>query len=197
VKLRDDATITCERIQKAFGNDSLLRAHIFWWQKDSVNGRETVEDEPRSVRSSTSIDFVRAFIRQDRCFTIRMTAVELNIVTCRPILGNARNTRTQQYGIARSAFYVVRAMPILRQWNAKHIPGVTIPKNLMWTRVRRSLPYPCECRRRLKGNPVAGVITGTPCSWGHINTDTRPSRLRESRIWDSKIWSRVPTRTQG
>jgi hypothetical protein len=31
--------------------------------------------------------------------------------------------RTQQYGIAWSVFYVVRAMPIARQRVAKHVPA--------------------------------------------------------------------------
>jgi hypothetical protein len=46
-----------EKIKKAFDNDSPSRAQIFLWHKDFVNGRETVEGEPRSghlasVRSS-------------------------------------------------------------------------------------------------------------------------------------------------
>jgi hypothetical protein len=36
---------------------------------------------------------------------------------------------------------------------------------------------PASCRRRRKGNPVSGSITGPPCSWGDINTGTWPSRL--------------------
>jgi hypothetical protein len=49
-----------------------------------VNGRETVEDEPRSgrpasVRTSTDVDRMRAFIRQDRHLTTRMIADELHI----------------------------------------------------------------------------------------------------------------------
>jgi hypothetical protein len=49
-----------------------------------VNGRETVEDELRcgrlaSMRTSTNVDRVGAFIRQDRRLTIRMIADELNI----------------------------------------------------------------------------------------------------------------------
>jgi hypothetical protein len=46
VKLEDSATDTYEKIQKAFGNDSLSRAQVFRWHKDFVNGRETVKDEP-------------------------------------------------------------------------------------------------------------------------------------------------------
>jgi hypothetical protein len=33
------------KIEKAFGNDSLSRAQVFLWHKDSANGRETVQDE--------------------------------------------------------------------------------------------------------------------------------------------------------
>jgi hypothetical protein len=49
----------------------------------NVNGRSMAEDELRSgrpacVRTSTNIDHVRAFIRQDRLLTIRMIADELN-----------------------------------------------------------------------------------------------------------------------
>jgi hypothetical protein len=41
---------------------------------------------------------------------------------------------------------------------------------------------PGSRRRRRKGNPVPGGITGSPCSWRDINTGTRSSRLGESRI---------------
>jgi hypothetical protein len=50
VKLEEGATDTNENIQKAFDNDSLSCAQVFRWNKDSVNGREMVEDEPRSER---------------------------------------------------------------------------------------------------------------------------------------------------
>jgi hypothetical protein len=57
------------------------------WQKDFVNGRETVEGELRSVSPSsvrsTNIDRVRAFIRQDRLLPIRMAADKLNINECK------------------------------------------------------------------------------------------------------------------
>jgi transposase len=71
VKLGEGATDTYEKIQKAFGNDSVSHALVFRWHKDFVNGRETVEDKPRSgrpasMRTSTDVGRVRAFIRQDR-----------------------------------------------------------------------------------------------------------------------------------
>jgi transposase len=84
-KLREGATDTHERIQRAFRDDSRSRAEVlvFRWHKDFVNGRETVEDEPRSGRpasvNTTNVDRVKAYIRQDRCLAIRMIADELNI----------------------------------------------------------------------------------------------------------------------
>jgi hypothetical protein len=87
----DGAIDNYEKIQSAFGNDSLSRAQVFRWHKDFVNGREMVEDEPRSgrpasVRTSTNVDRVRAFIRQDRRLTIGMIAMNL-------ILMNALSTK--------------------------------------------------------------------------------------------------------
>jgi hypothetical protein len=86
VKLGEGATDTYEKIQKAFGNDSISCALVFRWYKDLVNGRETVEDEPRSrhaapVGTSMNVDRMGAFIRQNQRLTIRMIAEELNIVT--------------------------------------------------------------------------------------------------------------------
>jgi hypothetical protein len=46
IKLREDATNTYDKIQKAFGNDSVSHAQVFQWYKDFVNGQEMVEDEP-------------------------------------------------------------------------------------------------------------------------------------------------------
>lgn len=87
VKLGKGVIDTYEKIQEAFGNDSVPHAQVFWWHKDFVNRRETVEDEltsgcPTSARTSKNINPVRAFIRQDRHLTIGMTTNELNINEC-------------------------------------------------------------------------------------------------------------------
>jgi hypothetical protein len=60
---------------------------VFRYHEDFVNGRETAEDElrsgsPASVRTSTDVDRVRAFIRQDRRFTIPMITDELDMNEC-------------------------------------------------------------------------------------------------------------------
>jgi hypothetical protein len=41
----EGAINTYRKIQKAFGNDSLSHAQVFWWYEDFVNGQETMEDE--------------------------------------------------------------------------------------------------------------------------------------------------------
>jgi hypothetical protein len=94
--LGESTTDTYGRIQKESDNDSLSHAQVFRCHKDSVNGRETVEDEPRSGRASTNVDRVRAFIRQDQRLTIRIIADELNIHECmiHQILMQDLNMRT-------------------------------------------------------------------------------------------------------
>jgi hypothetical protein len=48
VRCGEGATNTHEKIQKAFGNDSLSRAQVFRCHRGFVNGWETLEDDPRS-----------------------------------------------------------------------------------------------------------------------------------------------------
>jgi hypothetical protein len=85
--LEEVATDMYEKIQEAFGNDSLTRAQVFRWHKDFGKLRETVEVEPRpgrpvSVRTSTNVERVGAFIRQDRRLTFRIITDELDINEC-------------------------------------------------------------------------------------------------------------------
>jgi hypothetical protein len=87
VKLEEGVNDTYEEVQKAFGKDSPPRSQILRWHKDFVRGRETVDDEQRSgrpaaVKTNTNVDFVGAFISQDRHLTIRMIAHEFDINEC-------------------------------------------------------------------------------------------------------------------
>jgi hypothetical protein len=70
VKRGEGAADTYRKIQKVFSNDSVSCAEVFWWHRDFVNGQETMEDEPRfgcpaSVRTSTNVGSMKAFIDQD------------------------------------------------------------------------------------------------------------------------------------
>ena len=55
VKLGESATVTYEKLQRAYGEHSLSRAQVFRWHKSFLEGREQVEDEqPHAGRTSTS-----------------------------------------------------------------------------------------------------------------------------------------------
>ena len=84
VKLGESATVTYEKLQKAYGEHSLSRAHVFRWHKSFLEGREQVEDEPRAGRPSTSktddnVERVRSLVRSDHRLTLRMLSSELNL----------------------------------------------------------------------------------------------------------------------
>jgi len=54
VNLGKSATVTYEKLQRAYGEHSQSRAQMFRWHKSFLEGREQVEDEPRVGRPSTS-----------------------------------------------------------------------------------------------------------------------------------------------
>jgi len=84
VKLGESATVTYEKLQRAYGEHSLSRAQVFRWHKSYLEGREQVEDELRAGRTSTSktddnVERVRSLVRSDRRLTLRMISSELNL----------------------------------------------------------------------------------------------------------------------
>ena len=54
VKLNENATETCEKLKRAYGEHAVSRAKVFRWHKAFLDGRESVEDEPRSRRPCMS-----------------------------------------------------------------------------------------------------------------------------------------------
>jgi len=50
VKLGESATVTYEKLQRAYGEHSLSTAQVFRWHKSFLEGQEQVEDEPRAGR---------------------------------------------------------------------------------------------------------------------------------------------------
>jgi len=84
VKLGESATVTYQKLQRAYGENSLSRAQVFRWHKSFSEGREQVEDEPHAGRLSTSktnnnVERVRSLVRSDRRLTLRMMSSELNL----------------------------------------------------------------------------------------------------------------------
>jgi len=93
VKLNENATETYEKSKRAYGEHVVSRTQVFRWHKAFLDGRESVEDEPRSGRPCTSktdenVTKVRDLVRSDRHLTVRMTssALSLNRQTVHEIL---------------------------------------------------------------------------------------------------------------
>ena len=86
VKLGDSATVTYEKLQRAYGEHSIARAQVFRWHKSFLTGREQVEDEPHAGRPSTSKNGRQygkseVFVRSDRRLTLRMISRPTNFNT--------------------------------------------------------------------------------------------------------------------
>ena len=67
IRLQENATETYEKLKWAYGEHAVSRAHVFRCNKAFLDGRESVEDKPRSGRPCTSkteenVNKVRAFI---------------------------------------------------------------------------------------------------------------------------------------
>ena len=72
----------------------MSRTRVFEWHKRFANGREDVEDDPKSGRPSSArtdenIVRVNELVRSDRRLTVRMMAetLKMNLESVRSILG--------------------------------------------------------------------------------------------------------------
>jgi len=84
VKLCETGIETFNKLKQAYGEHALSRSKLFKWYKAFSEGRESIKDEPRSGRPSTSktdnnVEIVRDLVRSDRRLTVRMIASELNL----------------------------------------------------------------------------------------------------------------------
>ena len=84
VKLNENATETCEKLRRAYGEHALSRTWVFRWHKTFLDDRECVEDEPYCGRPCTSktdenMTKVRDLVRSDRRLTVRMISSVFNL----------------------------------------------------------------------------------------------------------------------
>lgn len=103
VKLGKSATETLSLIQDAYGNDALSRARCFEWHSRFINGRNSLEDDERSGRptTSTSPEMVREveqLVRADRRISINDVSEELDIS-----YGSVQSILTSDLGMHRVA----------------------------------------------------------------------------------------------
>ena len=54
VKLNENATETCEKLKRAYGQHAVWRTQVFKWHKAFLDGRDSVQDEPRFGETCTS-----------------------------------------------------------------------------------------------------------------------------------------------
>ncbi|GFV08302.1 protein GVQW3 [Trichonephila clavipes] len=95
-RLGHNATETFAKLQQSYGVSVLSRTQVFRWFKAFSEGRESIEDEPRSGRPSVSnVVRVRDLVRSDRRLTVRMIGEELNLnhTTVHQILTNELKMR--------------------------------------------------------------------------------------------------------
>jgi len=79
VELNKSATETFVSLTETYGDAILSRTMVFKWHKAFKEGREDVEDDPRSGRSVSStndqnVEMVQAVIVKDRQMSVRMIA---------------------------------------------------------------------------------------------------------------------------
>ena len=82
VKLGNMVTETLKMLCDAYGDSFMSRTRIFEWHKQFVEGKENVEDDPKSGRpytstTDTNIEKVRQLVRSDCHLIICIIANEV------------------------------------------------------------------------------------------------------------------------
>jgi len=83
VKIRKSASETSALLTVAYGEYATKNWSVFEWHRRLTEGREGVQDEPKSVqpkmqRTDANVDRVQTLVRPDRRVCVRVIAEELN-----------------------------------------------------------------------------------------------------------------------
>jgi hypothetical protein len=98
VQLDKTPTETYEMLQSVYGDEALSRISVFEWFKQFKDGREDIQDDPRSGRPSTfrnadTIANVREMVTLDRRLTLRIILDELNTLTDEQKQGDSHHAK--------------------------------------------------------------------------------------------------------
>jgi len=84
-KLKKSGSETLQLLRTAYGDAVLSSAQVFRWHKAFKDGRESVEDEHRTGRPSTSrsennVARMKAVLDRDRHLNVRLIAEEVGLL---------------------------------------------------------------------------------------------------------------------
>jgi hypothetical protein len=84
VKFGKRVSETLALLTVAYGEYAMKKSSVFEWHRLFKEGREDVQDDPRSgqpktQRSDANVDRVRTLLRSDRRLGVRVIAEELNM----------------------------------------------------------------------------------------------------------------------
>jgi hypothetical protein len=84
VKIGESASETLVLLIMAYGEYAMKKSNVFEWHRPFKEGRENVQDDPRSgqpktQRTDADVDRVRTLVSSDRRLGVRVIAEELNM----------------------------------------------------------------------------------------------------------------------
>ena len=135
VKLNKSATETFDSLTEAYGDATLSRTVVFNWHKAFKEGRENVENDPRSGRPTSStndenVEVVRTVMAKDRRLSVRMIAEET--------------------GLDKSAVHTI----LTDHLHMRKICAKLVPKNLSVEQKANRLEICQDLKGRLKIEPI-------------------------------------------
>lgn len=132
VKLGKSASETFNMLNVAYGDIAMKRATCFKWHERFKGSRQSIEDEERSGRASTStedshIDKINTLVRTNRRLTIRELAEE-----CEISVGSCYEILTEKLKMHRvAAKFVPRLMTDDQKAHRRTLDNCSSPPTLL------------------------------------------------------------------